>query len=59
MAKFIYNNVKNASIGHILFELNCGYYPKVSFKKDVNPYLRFCFANKQTKKPKELIKVCY
>ena len=24
MAKFAYNNAKNASTGHILFELNCG-----------------------------------
>ena len=27
MAKFAYNNTKNASISYTPFELNCGYYP--------------------------------
>ena len=27
MAEFAYNNVKNADIGHMLFELNCSFYP--------------------------------
>lgn len=36
MAKFTYNNAKNVSTGHTLFKLNCGYYPRVSFKKDTN-----------------------
>lgn len=27
IAKLIYNNIKNASAGYILFKLNCGYYP--------------------------------
>ena len=58
MAKFAYNNAKNASINHILFKLNCSYYPRVSFKENVNPYLRFCSANKLVKKLRELIEVC-
>ena len=37
MAKFAYNNAKNASTGHMPFELNCGYHPCVFFKKDTNP----------------------
>ena len=37
MAEFAYNNAKNASIGHILFELNCGYHPRVSYKEDLDP----------------------
>ena len=37
MAKFAYNNAKNASIGHTLFELNCGYHPYVSFEEDTDP----------------------
>ena len=36
MAEFAYNNAKNASIGHIPFELNCGYHPWMSYKEDVN-----------------------
>ena len=31
MAKFAYNNAKNASIGHISFKLNCDYYPQMSY----------------------------
>ena len=27
IAEFAYNNTKNASFGHTLFELNCGYHP--------------------------------
>ncbi len=39
MVEFAYNNAKNASIGHIPFELNCGYQSKVSFEEDVDPAL--------------------
>ena len=37
MIEFAYNNAKNASTGHISFELNCGYHPRMSYKEDVNP----------------------
>ena len=37
MAKFAYNNAKNASTGYRLFELNCGYHPCVFFEKNTNP----------------------
>ena len=37
MAKFAYNNAKNASTGHMPLELNCGYHPRMSYKEDVNP----------------------
>ena len=57
MAKFAYNNVKNASTSYILFKLNCGYHPRVLFKKDINPHLRSCFADKLAKELKRLIKV--
>ncbi len=58
MAKFAYNNTKNISIGHTLFELNCGYHPKVSWKKDVNICLKFCSADKLVEELREQIKVC-
>lgn len=38
MVEFTYNNTKNVSIGYTLFELNFGYHPCVSYKKDVNLY---------------------
>ena len=59
MAKFANNNAKNASIGHILFKLNCGYYPKVLFKEDINLRSRSCSADKLAKELRELIEVCY
>lgn len=37
MAKFAYNNTKNASTSYIPFELNCDYYSQISYIKDVNP----------------------
>ena len=40
IAEFAYNNAQNISIGYIPFELNCGYYPWVSYKEDLNPYLQ-------------------
>ncbi len=49
MAEFAYNNAKNASTGHILFELNCGYHLRVSFKDDVNPRSRSRSANELAK----------
>ncbi len=58
MTEFAYNNAKNANTGHIPFELNCGYHPRVSFKKDVDPRLRSRFTNKLAKELGELIKVC-
>lgn len=36
MAGFAYNNAENASTGHTTFELNCGYYPCMSYKKNLN-----------------------
>ncbi len=58
MAEFAYNNTKNASIGHSPFELNCGYYSRVSFKEDVDLCSRFCSANKLAEELRELIEVC-
>lgn len=46
MTEIMYNNVKNASTNHMFFELNCGYYPCVLYKKDVN----FCFKLKVANK---------
>ncbi len=37
MVKFAHNNVKNTSTSHTPFELNCGFHPQASYKKDINP----------------------
>ena len=37
MAEFAYNNVKNASTGHMSLELNCGYHLQMSYEEDVDP----------------------
>ena len=37
MAEFAYNNAKNASIGHILFELNSATTPKFHLKRMLIP----------------------
>ncbi len=58
MAKFAYNNAKNASTGHTLFKLNCSYHPRVFFKEDANPHSRSRSANKLAKELKKLIEVC-
>ena len=59
MVKFVSNNAKNASTGHTLFELNYSYYPRVLFKKNVDPYLKFHSINKLTEELKELMEVCW
>ena len=37
MAKFAFNNAKNASIDHMLFKLNYGYHSHIFIKEDINP----------------------
>ena len=37
MAKFAYNNAKDASTGYTPFELNCGYHPRVSYEEVFDP----------------------
>ena len=46
MAEFVYNNVKNADLGHMLFELDCGYHLQILYKNNVNS----CFKSKLTDK---------
>ena len=59
MAEFAYNNAKNSSTGHILFELNCGYHSRVFFKEDVDPRSKSRSANELAEELRELIKVYY
>ena len=48
MAEFAYNNAKYASTGYTPFELNCGYYPRVSYKENVDPHSRSKAADELT-----------
>ena len=58
MAEFAYNNAKNTNTGYMFFEFNYGFYPQMSFKDDVDPYSRSCFADKLAKKLRELMDIC-
>ena len=58
MAKFAYNNAKNASTSDTPFELNCGYHSRVSFEEDVNLHSKSCSADKLARELKKLIEVC-
>ena len=58
IAKFIYNNAKNANTGHKLFELNFGYHLQVFFEDDIDLCSRSCSANELAKELKELINIC-
>ena len=55
MAEFIYNNAKNASIGHTPFELNCNYYPWMSYKDDVDSRSKFKLVDKLSAELKKVI----
>ena len=57
IAEFAYNNAKNVSIGHTLFELNCGYHPRMSYKEEVNSCSKSKSANKLSVELTELIVV--
>ena len=46
MTKFAYNNVKNTSISHISFELNCSYHLCVYLKEDIEACSQSKIANK-------------
>ena len=57
MAKFVYNNAKNASINYTIFELNCSNYLRVLLKKNVNSHLKSHSTDKLAKKLNKLIEV--
>lgn len=58
MAKFKYNNSKNASFNYILSKLNCGYYLWKFYKKNVDFYFKFKLVYKLLAKSRKLIIVC-
>ena len=58
MAEFAYNNAKNASTGHTPFELNYGYHPRISYKKNVDPRSKSKSADDLANDLRELMIVC-
>ena len=58
MAKFAYNNAKNASIGYTPFEFSCRYHPRVSYKENLNLRSKSRTAKEPSSKLQELITVC-
>ena len=59
MAESVYYNVKNASTGSTLFELNCSYYSCVFFEKNINPHFWSKTAKELSGKLRELMTVCW
>ena len=58
MAEFAYNNTKNTSTGHILFELNCGYYPWMLYKEKIDSCSQSKSADKLSAEQRDLMIVC-
>ena len=58
IAEFTYNIAKNASISHTPFELNCGYHPRVSYKKDLDPHSKSKTAEELSSELRNLMAVC-
>ena len=58
MAEFAYNNAKNASTGHMPFELNCGYHSRMLYEKNVDPYSQSKSADELLAELRELMIVC-
>lgn len=59
IVNFIYNNLKNAIIGHIPFKFNFGYHLWVFFEKKCNIYSKYSSANRLDMKLKNLINISY
>ena len=58
MVEVAYNNAKNASTGHTSFELNCGYYPRVSCKENLDPHSKSKTAKELSFELQNLMVVC-
>ena len=58
MTEFVYNNTKNTSTGHMPFELNYDYHPRMSYEKDVDPRSQFKSADKLSTNLRELMMIC-
>ena len=55
MTEFAYNNAKNASTGHTLFELNYDDYLRMSYEKKVNSHSKSKSVDKLLAKLRKLM----
>ena len=58
MAEYAYNNAQNTSTGYTPFELNCGFYPRVSYEEDIDPRSRSKTADQLPIELPTLMSVC-
>ena len=58
MAKFAYNNAKNASTGHTPFELNCEYYPQLSYEEDIDSCSKSKSTDELSAELQKLMTIC-
>ncbi len=58
MAKFAYNNAKNASIGYTPFKFNCDYHFRASYEEDVDPRSQSKSVDKLATELRKLMIVC-
>ena len=58
MAEFVYNNIKNVSIGYTFFELNYRYHPHNSFEDDSNLCSKSYSVEELDKELRGLMPIC-
>ena len=58
MAKFAYNNAKNAKTGYTSFELNCDFNNRAFYKKKVDLYFQSKLVYELATELKELMATC-
>ena len=58
MAEFAHNNAKNASTSHTLFELNCGFHPRMLYEEDMDLCFQSKSADELLAELRELMIVC-
>lgn len=59
MVEFSYNNAKNVSTNHTLFELNYGYHLHMSYEEDIDFCLRMKTAKELLGELQEFMSICY
>ena len=59
MAKFAYNNAKNASTSHTLFEFNYSYYFRILYEKKIDSHSKSQLADELLAELRELMIVCW
>lgn len=58
MAKLVYNNAENISMGYTSFKFNYGFYFRLFSKKDINSHLESKAINKLANELRDLMFIC-